>query len=133
MTNNVGNNVFCSSCGAANVKGSKFCSTCGKKIFSANESTEVAVEKSGTGKPKSRRTGLRIFVSLIFAVVGYKLGSGILPALSFTSWERHVVSYQASYLGSLNSAYSQTELLGGILGAILFFILGLVFMRLILK
>lgn len=133
MTNQAGNNVFCSSCGAANGKGSKFCSTCGKKIFSANDSTDTSFERSNSEKPRSKRTGLRIFVALIFAVIGFKLGSEILPALSFTSWERHVVSYQASYLGSLNSAYSQTEMLGGILGAILFFILGLVFMRLIMK
>ncbi|MCX6054850.1 MAG: DUF2892 domain-containing protein [Chloroflexi bacterium] len=87
----------------------------------------------GSEKSKSNVMGLKITISLVLAVVGYKLGSGILPMLSFTSWERHAVSYQASYLGNLNNAYSQSALYGGILGAIIFIVLGLVIIKLIFK
>ena len=121
---------FCSSCGAENKIGSKYCSTCGQKLSMGviiPDSTKAASTNEKTG---SKTQGVQILISLVLAAVGYKLGSEILPTLSFTSWERYAASRHASYLGSLNDAYAQSELLGGILGAVLFFVLGLIIMRL---
>jgi hypothetical protein len=82
---------------------------------------------------KSKKLGLQIAISLVFSVVGYALGSEILPMLSFTNWERYAASQQASYLGTLNSAYSESQTMGGILGAIIFFFLGMVIMHFIIN
>lgn len=93
---------------------------------------DVPQNASDLKKPqKPKNTGLQIAISLGFAVVGYVLGSQILPMLSFTSWERHAASQNASYLGGLNSAYSDAQVLGGILGGILFFVLGMVVMNIL--
>ena len=56
---------------------------------------------------------------------GYMLGSSILPMLSYTSWERHVVASNSSaYTSGLRGAYSETAMLGGIVGAVVFAALG---------
>lgn len=125
--------IFCSACGAENKIGSKFCSACGQKLSAGviiPDSTKTATVNE---KPGSKTQSVQIIISLVLAAVGYKLGSEILPTLSFTSWERYAASRNASYLGSLNDAYAQSELLGGILGAVLFFVLGLIIMRLFTK
>jgi len=73
-------------------------------------------------------------LATIGLVMGYILGSKILPILSFTSWERYVVGNNSSnYTSNLQSAYSDTALIGGIVGAIVFFVIGLVVARLIKK
>jgi len=67
-------------------------------------------------------------------VGGFFLGSSILPMLSYTSWERHVVSTNTSgYTSALRGAYSETAFIGGIIGAIIFLVLGLLVARLIEK
>ena len=124
---------FCSACGAENKIGSKFCSTCGQKLSTGVIIPDSTKADTVNEKPGSKTQSVQILISLVLAAVGYKLGSEILPTLSFTSWERYAASRHASYLGSLNDAYAQSELLGGILGAVLFFVLGLVIMRLFIK
>lgn len=125
--------VFCSSCGAENKTGSKFCSACGEKLLAAGTTQDSTKAASANEKTGSKTQSVQVLISLVLAAVGYKLGSEILPTLSFTSWERYAASRNASYLGSLNDAYAQSELLGGILGAVLFFVLGLIIMRLLTK
>ncbi len=124
---------FCSSCGAENKIGSKFCSTCGEKLLAAGSKRDPAKTKTVSEKTGSKTQSVQILISLVLAAVGYKLGSELLPTLSFTSWERYAASRNASYLGSLNDAYAQSELMGGILGAVLFFVIGLIIMRLFTK
>ena len=104
-------------------------------LFPSPNASHNDVIKNVSGITEIRRPNKfgQIAISLVFSVIGYVLGSAILPMLSFTSWERHAASKQASYLGSLNSAYSETQVMGGILGGILFFVLGMIIMHFLIN
>lgn len=67
-------------------------------------------------------------------VIGYILGSRLLPLLVYTSWERHVVGINSSsYTSGLRGDYSATALLGGIIGSIFLSALALIVSRLLKK
>ena len=77
---------------------------------------------------------LTMILGIVGLVGGYILGSIVLPMLTYTSWERHVVeTYSSNYTSGLKSAYSETAFIGGIVGAILFGVLGLIAARLLKK
>ncbi len=77
---------------------------------------------------------LNMILGIVGLVGGYLLGSIVLPMLTYTSWERHVVeTYSSNYSSGLQSAYSETAFIGGVVGAILFGVLGLIAARLLRK
>jgi hypothetical protein len=128
--------IFCSSCGAANLVGSKFCSECGAKILALGSDNPINTSVTvSSPQPKGKnKIVLRSIFPLMGIVGGYMLGSSILPMLSYTSWERHVVATNTSnYTSALRGAYSSTALMGGIVGAIVLFVVGLVLSRLFFK
>lgn len=95
------------------------------------EDRSVVIRERSVGGIKN---GLSWVLATVGLIGGYMLGSAVLPMLSFTAWERHVVATNnANYTSALREAFSGTALLGGIIGAIIFAALGLFIARQIKK
>jgi hypothetical protein len=97
----------------------------GRLLGAGLEKVRAAAGAQGAsgGAGGTNRTGA--VLGIIGLIGGYILGSSILPMLSYTSWERHVVASNSSaYTSGLRGAYSETAMLGGILGAVVFGALG---------
>lgn len=87
----------------------------------------------GTSASSKKMYPLRYLLGIAGLIGGYQIGSSLLPGLMYTRNELMAIHSSASYYSGLRSDYSGTVILGGIIGAILFCVIGMLAARLMEK
>lgn len=82
---------------------------------------------------EKKKHPLRFILGIAGLIGGYLIGSSLLPGFLYTRNELMAIHSSASYYSGLRSDYSGTVVLGGIIGAILFCVIGMFAARLMEK
>lgn len=93
-----------------------------------NEGTD---QNPGMDTPVNKKRPLRFVFGIAGLVGGYLIGSTLLPSFIYTRNELMAIQSSASYYSGLRADYSSTVLIGGIVGAILFWVIGMAAARLL--
>ena len=88
-------------------------------------------QDTAIGTAAKKKHPLRFIFGIIGLVGGYLLGSSLLPSFLYTTNEMMAIQSGADYYSGLRSDYSSTVLIGGIVGAILFWVIGMAAARLL--
>ena len=85
------------------------------------------------GAAAKKKHPLRFIFGFAGLIGGYLIGSSLLPGFIYTRNELMAIQSSASYYSGLRSDYSGTVVLGGVVGAILFCVIGMLAARLMEK